>query len=237
MQQMRGRRGAAQFRGPRNAEATDETRPRACCANRCFSQHQQPALAQLQLQPPLTRRIDAANTLANILLLPGGASIRLRHHLALALRPTRLKQSVLPVCVARLLIEQLLASSPSLHVALARPPFHIALVFRIRDRRSLRLLGPSPGNSLTSPLQSRLDLSSAQLKRLDEEQLLQLPKKMLIDLLKYMDVAEEQIKPASNETLRDGKPDKRPLVKLVLNQVSLEAMTTNFTGKSCHASL
>ena len=90
MQQMRGRRGAVQFRGPRNAEATDETRPHACCANRCFSQHQQPALAQLQLQPPLTRRIDAANTLANILLLPGGASIRLRHHLTLALRPTRL---------------------------------------------------------------------------------------------------------------------------------------------------
>ena len=89
----------------------------------------------------------------------------------------------------------------------------------------------------SAPLQSRLDLSSAQLKRLDEEQLLQLPKKMLVDLLKYMDVAEEQIKPASNETLRDGKPDKRPLVKLVLNQVSLEAMTTNFTGKSWHASL
>ena len=64
-----------------------------------------------------------------------------------------------------------------------------------------------------------------QMKQLDDEQLLQLPVKMLVDMLKYMDVKKELVKPVMNEKLRDGKPDKRKLVKLVLNQVSLEGMT------------
>ena len=56
------------------------------------------------------------------------------------------------------------------------------------------------------------------MKKMDEAQLLELPKTMLIDLLTQMHVPTAKIEEASSDKYkeRDGKPDKGPLVKLVI---------------------
>jgi len=64
------------------------------------------------------------------------------------------------------------------------------------------------------------------LKRLEEPELLNLPMKKLEELAKYLDMSVP--KEALTEKLRDGKPDKRPLVKLITNKIQLEKMTTGF---------
>ena len=66
------------------------------------------------------------------------------------------------------------------------------------------------------------------LKKLDEPELMELNKAKLVDLLKYLHV--EIPKAALNEKLRDGKFDKRPLIKLVRNHQNLNKIGTNFAG-------